>query len=146
MLVSTYFLGGHVDTTTPLQQPGRIRRRHSREFKAQLVAQCRGLGVSIARVAIAHGINPNLLRRWVAQANDRSLQASACDTGAENTSATACADDLPRPASGFIPIKVETSACSELRIEIVRGNVQVKVTWPLEAASQSARWLRELLR
>ena len=64
------FLRGHMDTIpASLLNPGRTRRRYTKEFKAELVAQCRGLGVSMARVAMAHGINANLLRRWVVEAN-----------------------------------------------------------------------------
>jgi len=43
----------------------RHRRQHSAEFKAKVVAACRKPGVSIAAVALANGLNANLLRRWV---------------------------------------------------------------------------------
>ena len=38
---------------------GRRRRRHSAEFKAKVVEECRA-GVSMAAVALAHGLNPCL--------------------------------------------------------------------------------------
>lgn len=44
---------------------GRRRRVHSTEFKAQAVKASQQPGVSMAAVAMAHGINANLLRRWV---------------------------------------------------------------------------------
>ena len=44
----------------------RPRRRFSREFKQQLVDQCQ-LGMSVAGIAMANGINPNQLRRWIRQ-------------------------------------------------------------------------------
>jgi hypothetical protein len=44
------------------------RRRHSDEFKAQVVAECARPGVSMAAIALHYGINANLLRRWVVQA------------------------------------------------------------------------------
>lgn len=48
---------------------GRRRRRtHSSEFKAQVVASCRHHGVSIAAIAMANGVNANLARRWVIEA------------------------------------------------------------------------------
>ena len=44
----------------------RRRREHSAEFKAQVVAVCSALGVSIAAVAMANCVNANLdLRRSV---------------------------------------------------------------------------------
>ena len=43
----------------------RRRRRHSAEFKTAVIQECRKPGVSIAAVALAHGLNANMLRKWV---------------------------------------------------------------------------------
>jgi transposase len=40
------------------------RRQHERSFKAELVAQCLVAGASVAAIALAHGINANLLFKW----------------------------------------------------------------------------------
>jgi transposase-like protein len=40
------------------------RRRYSREFKLQVLAECDGPGASVAKVAMAHGINANIVHRW----------------------------------------------------------------------------------
>jgi transposase len=103
----------------------------------------------MARVAMANGINANLLRRWVAQANGRSLAPpTSTDANEPSTVESSCDDagGVAVAAAAFVPVKVETRTASELHIEIVRGNVQVKLAWPLDAAAQSALWLRELLR
>ncbi|WAC75703.1 transposase [Roseateles sp. SL47] len=57
-------------TTIPNNQavPRRRRRVHSDEFKARAVASCMQPGMSVAAVAMAHGVNANLLRRWVREA------------------------------------------------------------------------------
>ena len=67
--MSTSTLGGLVNTI-PDQQAGprRRRRAHSDDFKADAVAACAQPGMSMAAVAMAHGINANLLRRWVHEA------------------------------------------------------------------------------
>ena len=52
----------------------RRRRRHSAEFKADAVAACTRVGVSIASVALTHGVNANLLRRWVLAAEADAVQ------------------------------------------------------------------------
>lgn len=41
------------------------KRIFSPRFKAALVRHCRRTGVSVAAAALAHGINANLLRRWI---------------------------------------------------------------------------------
>ena len=40
------------------------RRRHSAEFKTRVLAACDEPGASISGVALAHGLNANLVRKW----------------------------------------------------------------------------------
>ena len=42
------------------------KRIYAEEFKAELVRQCLVPGTSVAATGLAHGINANLLRRWIA--------------------------------------------------------------------------------
>jgi transposase len=103
------------------------RRRHSAEFKAQVLAECARPGASIAAVAMAHGVNDNLVHKW------RRARVIA----------------LPAPASlptteAFIPIPV--AAPAELRIELRSGAITANVAWPASAAAECALWLREVLR
>jgi transposase-like protein len=42
------------------------RRRYDKQAKTELVQACLKPGVSVARVALDHGINANLLRKWIA--------------------------------------------------------------------------------
>lgn len=44
------------------------RRRYDPGSKARLVAACLEPGVSISGLALTHGINANLLRKWVKEA------------------------------------------------------------------------------
>jgi len=44
---------------------GRRRRTFTEAFKAEAIECCLQLGVSIAAVARAYDLHPNLLRRWV---------------------------------------------------------------------------------
>ena len=41
------------------------RRFYSPEFKAQVLQECRQSGASVAGVALAHGINANIVHRWL---------------------------------------------------------------------------------
>ena len=40
------------------------RRRYGDELKAQVVAECDAPGASVAKVAMSHGINANVVHRW----------------------------------------------------------------------------------
>ena len=115
---------------------GRRRRRiHSDEFKAQVVAACKPAGVSMAAVALAHGINANLARRWVVAAEQRSGAQSAAVTGGVAT-------------TSFVPLTLAPSvpASADIRIELRRGATAISVSWPCAAAPECAAWMRELLR
>jgi transposase-like protein len=133
-MVSTKQRGGHVHTNEAIViAAGRRRRKHSDEFKAQAVGACERPGVSMAAVALAHGINANLLRRWV-------LRHRAADAAAPATTISAA------PAFVALALPAPKAATADIRIEIKRGATSVNVVWPASAAEGCAAWLRELLR
>jgi transposase len=43
------------------------RRRYDPEAKRELVEACLRPGVSVARMALDHGVNANLLRKWIGE-------------------------------------------------------------------------------
>ena len=51
------------------------RRRYDPESKARLVAACLEPGISISGLALSHGINANLLRKWVKDAREAGCTA-----------------------------------------------------------------------
>jgi transposase len=107
MLVSTSTLGGHVDTIGQQPEAGRRRRRrrlHSDEFKADAVAAASHPGVSMASVALARGINANLLRRWVREAEMPTARAV---TNVAAVAQTFLPVQLPEPAAPAGEIRIE---------------------------------------
>lgn len=135
-----------MDTIEVTAQGGRRRRRHSAEFKAHVVQACRHPGVSIASVAQAHGVNANLLRRWLIQRNAVAPSPIALQPALrvdKGSTAPASAG-----AAQFVPITVHASAApvADIRIELRRGPITVSVSWPTHEAVACAAWLRECLR
>lgn len=53
------------------------RRRYDERTKLNLVEACLKPGISVARTAIDHGINPNLLRKWIARYLQEREQSAA---------------------------------------------------------------------
>ena len=45
-------------------------RKHSDDFKRKVVAECLERGASVAGIALAHGVNANLLRKWIPRYGD----------------------------------------------------------------------------
>jgi transposase len=129
-----------VDTFISSAAGRRRRRKHSAEFKAQLIEACEQPGMSSAAVAMANGVNANLLRRWVNEAEQRGLSLPA---------RSAPSPALPPPSPGFVPLQLpapKPQPQPDIRIELQRSGVSVSVTWPVSAAAECATWLREVLR
>ncbi len=118
------------------------RRRHSAQFKAEAVAACCQPGVSIASVALSRGLNANLLRRWIVQA-----EKAGAVTRTE-PSVKALAGPMSE-AERFVPVTVtEKPVAGEprIRVEVRRGATVLIVEWPPSAARECAQWLRKFLK
>lgn len=127
--------------TTGIELPARRRRRrHSPEFRAAVIEACRQPGVSVAAVALANGLNANMLRKWVndAERAERSEPAA-------NMPIAQCAPT--ESVTGFVPVALPgPAASSDIRIELRRGGTTISVSWPTSVAPECGAWLRELLR
>lgn len=101
------------------------RRRHSAEFKARVLAECAKPGASVAGVALANGINANMVHKWMRTTPGASASAVT-----------------------FLPVAVPPAAPTTplIHIEVRRGTMVAQVNWPVSAAGECAIWLRELLR
>ena len=42
-----------------------LRRRHSAQLKALVLDQCSAPGASVAKVAMSHGLNANMVHDWI---------------------------------------------------------------------------------
>lgn len=76
------------------------RCRYDPQVKQELIRQCMMPGVSVARMAMQHGINANLLRTWITKSQSSkaiTVQRAVCETAA-------------RDAQAFIPVQVEAGA------------------------------------
>jgi len=123
----------------------RRRRRHSAAFKAAVIAQCRRPGVSIAAVALRNRLNANLLRRWVVMASgDEAAPGAAMPAAGTAESSPRAEHEAPE----FIPVSVVHPVAKDvqLQIDIRRGALNVRVSWPVSAATQCGAWLREILK
>ncbi len=109
-------------------KPRRAWRRHSPEFKARVIEACRKPEVSVASVALANGLNANLLRTWVVAA-----------------STPAPAKSLPAEP-GFLPLAITAATPTTISIVIRRGAASVQIDWPLLASAECGVWLRTWLK
>lgn len=113
------------------------RRFYSTDFKLQIVQTCAQPGASIAGVALQHGINTNIVHRWIREHSQAAL--------------------VVQPQA-FVPVTLSTerdpadtkpdvvAATPEIRMELRRGTSSVTVMWPSVLAGECGAWLREWLR
>jgi transposase len=135
-----------MDTSVFVEPPGRrAHRRHGAEFKAQVIRACRQPGVSVASVALANGLNANMLRRWVSEVG-RVGPVAAGGQRAVAVSTAALAVGPP----GFVAVQMPTSPAGsgepDIHIELTRGPTTIVMRWPAALASACASCLREMLR
>lgn len=120
----------------------RSRRRYTDEFKKQAIEACLQPGISMASVALANGLNANLLRRWVTERQDEAAGSAILP----NQGPLEIAEPTP---PGLVPITVvmpETHPSGEIEIKIHRNQMLISITWPVSQSTSCADWLRELLR
>lgn len=118
------------------------RRVHSAEFKTLVLSECRQPGVSVAAVAIAHGLNPNIVHKWLAGHGLKRMGVSAPNPAT-----------LSAPALQFVPVELakpaqrsvnEQATRPDIRIEFDRHNLQVKLCCAASAGPSYAALLRAL--
>ena len=108
------------------------RRFYSPEIKLQVVAACTQPGASIAGVALHHGINANIVHRWLREHSQGTL--------------------VNRPQT-FVPVTLNAATepaaaqpTADIRVEVKRANATIVVHWPLVGGGACAQWLRECLQ
>ena len=125
------------------------RRRHSAELKALVLEQCAVSGALVAKVAMSHGLNANVVHGW------RTLERDRDAAGARPAPSPTLEPAGPvSEVQQFVPVSLTpapslpalASATADIQIELRRGATAVKITWPITAAADCAAWMRELLR
>jgi transposase len=114
------------------------RRKHSAEFRAEVVLACRQPSASVAAIALRKGLNANVVYRWLREdglnlSSTTNLRALSTELGGEFLSM-----QLPQSAA--------THTSNDIRMEMRRGASSVTLSWPTQCAGECGAWLREWLR
>jgi transposase len=99
--------------------------------KAQVLAECDEPGTSVAKIAMAHVINANVVHRWRQLARESTVAVD------------------PR-RSEFVAVTLPPESAhdqaGDIQVQLRRGTTAMTITWPVSAATEFAAWMRELLR
>lgn len=143
-------------------QPSTPRRVHSLELKTAVLAECRQPGASVSAVALAHGLNANLVRKWlVGRGLKRAVRAN-CESQPPRESAAIA--PLATSPMRFVPVALAGADAdadadadvalsgpalngqADIHVELRRGSALLTVRWPSSQAEPCAAWLSELAR
>ena len=120
-------------------------RTYTRQFKAELVAAAKQPGASIAALALQHGMNANVLHRWLKEhEQDARHQLISLSSSGESLATSSV------PA--FIPIKLPTATATyeptacDIKVELRKGAVSMTLTWPASAVGDLAQWTAAILK
>lgn len=101
--------------------------------------------MSVASVALANGLNANVLKRWVTAAGQAG-SVPVKRQGVVAGGAAAAADGPP----GFVAVQMPTppaaSAPPDIYIERTRGPTTIAMRWPAALVGTCASCLRETLK
>ena len=67
----------------------RTRRTYARQFKRDVVAQCLVPGASVSAIALSHGINANVIRKWLPQHGSATMLPVTVETAPAVTTSRA---------------------------------------------------------
>ena len=112
------------ETTATARGRGVRYRKHSLESKRVIAQQCLVPGTSVAGVALANGVNANLVRKWIhkyraGEYGEISASIALLPVRLSDVPATATSPSVP-PAQGHIDIELP---CGHIR---VHGQVDVE--------------------
>ena len=138
------------------------RRQYSAQLKSQVVGECEVPGASVARVAMAHGINANVVHSWrqIARTTLRSTGTALLPTTTPTPThfvplvlpsvVKPPQHSVPPSSAALAPAPASASACATLtphhiEVELHRGTTTLKLLWPATATAQLSAWTREVL-
>jgi len=123
-MVSVYFLADAIALIARISM--RQRNSYPKPFKAQVVQECLQPGASVSSVAIRHGINANVIRKWLPVYRDQ------------------VATTLP----AFVPVQSvpkRTVTVDEVVVIVLPlGSKTITVKWPASDPDGCARFIRSL--
>ncbi|MBS4080386.1 IS66-like element accessory protein TnpA [Pseudomonas rustica] len=102
----------------------RQRSSYPKPFKAQVVQECLQPAATVSSVAIRHGINANVIRKWLPLYRDQP----------------------PATLPAFVPVRATPKRTAEASviIELPLGEQSVTVKWPASDPEGCARFVRGL--
>ncbi|MDV8156629.1 transposase [Acinetobacter bereziniae] len=126
------------------QCSARPRRTFTTEFKQHLIGLCQQPDTSVAKVAMQHQINANLLHKWISQSKSRSPVP----------------EQISHQQTDFLPIVLnlpcesqepETSSAinhsvAHISIPLRHSDQMIEIDWPVQSAMELLPLIQSLIK
>jgi transposase-like protein len=126
------------DSEPPIFPSRRSHRTYTAAFKAEIVAACQQPGVSIASLAGRHGMNVNVVHRWLKEHERNGWHQLADGTSSSEAVTTQVGAFVSLQLSP--PMTEPMPADQSIKVELHKGALNMVVTWPLSAGNDFAIW------
>jgi len=133
------------DSEPPIFPSRRSHRTYTAAFKAEIVAACQQPGVSIASLAGRHGMNVNVVHRWLKECERNGWHRLVADS-------TSSSDTVAAQVGTFVPLQLSPPMAKPIqedqviKFELHKGSLNMVVTWPLSAVNDFAHWTAVVLK
>lgn len=126
------------------QRSTRPRRTFTTEFKQHLIELCQQPDTSVAKVAMQHQINANLLHKWMSQSKSKSPTL----------------EQVSHQQSDFLPIVMNPASRKEepepslainhsvanIRIPLLHSDQMIEIDWPVQSAMELLPLIQSLIK
>lgn len=128
-----------IERTERIAPTCRVKRNHSPEFKARVVEACDARGASVAGVALAHGVNANLVRKWIIKSRRAVVhQGTPGFLPVHMMPGTASKVSAPKRSDGVAHFDA-------IEIDLASARIRVRADFDSDALREVVRVLRDTL-
>ena len=105
------------------------RHVYRKEGKSALVAACSAPGASVAAIALAHGVNANLLRKWITRSHtrDRVYRDQRTEASAVGHAAARSPASMSTNAAQFISVELAPAPALPVPVISAPGTISIQL-------------------
>ena len=133
--------------STPIheeQRSARPRRTFTTEFKQHLIELCQHTDTSVAKVAMQHQINANLLHKWISQSKSGSPAPE--QVSHQQTDFLPIVLNSPSETQKPEPFPDINHSVAHIRIPLRHSDQMMEIDWPVQSTTELLALIQSLIQ
>jgi len=126
------------------QRSERPRRTFTTEFKQHLIELCQQPDTSVAKVAMQHQINANLLHKWMSQSKSRSPALK--QVLHQQTDFLPIVLNSPSGTEESQPSPAINHSVAHIRIPLRHSDQMIEIDWPVQSTMELLPLIQSLIK